>query len=183
MPTPVAVRAADPTGRRGSRRPGDPATVEPMGRLLTSCTPDDRRALAVDADRSWVRPVTQLGLDDADRSEWWRRTYRIGDRVGFVRVEARRLDAGVLRALTIWVRPAARRQGLAGAAIGELIGIERLDCVEALVAPDNTAALALFASCGFAAAGHDPTGLLILKRSLLDRDLDETGPERRSHAT
>jgi RimJ/RimL family protein N-acetyltransferase len=139
---------------------------------LAPIAADVRRRLAdeVDRDPSWVGPGVQLDLADVDGTDGWRRTFAIDGDAGFLRVEATPHPAGMLAAVTVWVRPERRRQGLAGAAVGELIGRADefgFDAVEALVNPANIAALALFSSVGLAAVGHDDTsGLLVLRRSV-----------------
>jgi RimJ/RimL family protein N-acetyltransferase len=145
--------------------------VRAVGKLLTSCSELDRSTLAalVDADRSWVGPGLQLRLGDVTTATGWRRTFTIGPCAGFVRVEAERFPAGMLGVVTIWVRPARRRSGVATAALQELRAARHgLDCLEALVDRDNRAALACFAAAGFAATGTDVNGLAVLRRSLLE---------------
>ena len=135
--------------------------------LLRPCSDTDRVALAAQqgGESGWFGPGQRLLQGDRVGRDGWRRTFTIGARAGFLQIDAERHPAGMLGVLTIWVRPDRRRQGLARAAVGEILTCDlRLDCVQALIFRSNTAALALFASAGFTAARTDRSGRVILQR-------------------
>ncbi len=124
--------------------------------MLTPASASDRRLLAglLAADGSrWVGPSAQLAMPDEVFSPgMYRTTFSLAG-AGFLRLEV----AEGLGVIVVWVAPPHRRRGLASAALVELVEHAeelRLLALEAVVDPENHAALAFFGANSFAHAAY-----------------------------
>lgn len=137
--------------------------------VIRACRPEDLAALEWGGELTYDRSLLEMVHDLSRAGKMAMLVADTGDElVGQVWVDfARSQEIATLWALR--VRPSWRRRGLASALLAaseSLARARRVSYTELEVDPANTAALQLYARRGYAEAGREPAGRIVLRKRM-----------------